>query len=144
MDQLKTLLKQPNQRTYAGVRDYVLMILLADIGMRISEVLNFQLEDIDFKTNVIKLKGTNTKNRKTQYVPIPPKTSKLIRELIVEIEKFNTLQIFATVYRNIIFPTRFRQRLKTYGNNAGVKEVRVSLTLSDIHLQSTICLTMLM
>ncbi|AJH67880.1 MULTISPECIES: tyrosine-type recombinase/integrase [Bacillus cereus group] len=126
VDQLKTLLKQPNQRTYAGFRDYVLMMLLADTGMRISEALNLQQEDIDFKTNVIELKGTNTKNRKTRYVPISQKTSKLLRELLVEIEEFDTLHIFATVYGNTIDPARFRQRLKMYGNNSGIKGVRVS------------------
>ncbi|MED1002612.1 tyrosine-type recombinase/integrase [Bacillus mobilis] len=73
VDRLKTLLKQPNQRTYAGLRDCVLMILLGDTGMRISEALNLQQGDIDFKTNVIGLKGTNTKNRKTRYVPISQK-----------------------------------------------------------------------
>ncbi|MCU5086356.1 tyrosine-type recombinase/integrase [Bacillus cereus] len=73
IDQLKTLLKQPNQRIYAGFRDYVLTMLLADTGMRISEALNLQQEDIDFKTSVIELKGTKTKNRKTRYVPISQK-----------------------------------------------------------------------
>lgn len=126
VDQLKTLLKQPNQRTYAGFRDYVLMMLLADTGMRISEALNLQQEDIDFKTNVIDLKGTNTKNRKTRYVPICQKTSKLLRELLVEIKEFDTLHIFATVYGNTVDPARFRQRLKMYGHNAGIKGIRVS------------------
>ncbi len=126
VDQLKTLLKQPDQRTYAGFRDYVLMMLLADTGMRISEALNLQQVDIDFKTNVIELNGTNTKNRKTRYVPISQKTSKLLRELLVEIEEFDTLHIFTTVYGNTVDPARFRQRLKTYGNNAGIKGVRVS------------------
>ncbi|OAK33676.1 tyrosine-type recombinase/integrase [Bacillus wiedmannii] len=126
VDQLKTLLKQPNLRTYAGFRDYVLMMLLTDTGMRISEALNLQQEDIDFKTNVIELKGTNTKNRKTRYVPISQKTSKLLRELLVEIEEFDTLHIFATVYGNTIDPARFRQRLKMYGRSAGIKGVRVS------------------
>ncbi|WP_255288660.1 tyrosine-type recombinase/integrase [Bacillus cereus] len=118
IDQLKTLLKQPNQRTYAGFRDYVLMMLLADTGMRISEALNLQQEDIDFKTNIIELEVTNTKNHKTRYVPISQKTSRLLRELLVEIEEFNTLHIFNTVYGNTIDPARFRQRLKLYGNNA--------------------------
>lgn len=126
VDQLKLLLKQPDQRTYAGFRDYVLMMLLADTGMRISEALNLTQEDIDFKTNVIELKGTNTKNRKTRYVPISQKTSKLLRELFVEIEEFNTPHIFATVYGNTIDPARFRKRLKIYGDNAGIKGVRVS------------------
>ncbi|KAB2387238.1 MULTISPECIES: tyrosine-type recombinase/integrase [Bacillus cereus group] len=126
IDQLKTLLKQPNQRTYAGFRDYVLMMLLADTGMRISEALNLQQEDIDFKTNVIILKGTNTKNRKTRYVPISQKTSKLLRELLVEIEEFDTLHIFTTVYGKNIDPARFRQQLKIYGNKAEIKGVRIS------------------
>lgn len=88
------------------------MMLLADTGMRISEALNLRQEDIDFKTNVIELKGTNTKKRKTRYVPISQKTSKLLRELLVEIEEFDTLHIFAAVYENTIDSARFRQRLK--------------------------------
>lgn len=126
VDQLKALLKQPNQRTYAGFRDYVLMMLLADTGMRISEALNLQQEDIDFKTNVIELKGTNTKNRKTRYVPLSQKTNKLLRELFIEIEGFETTYIFVTVYGNTFDPTRFRQRLKVYGEGARIKGVRVS------------------
>ncbi len=102
------------------------MMLPANTGMRISEALNLQQEDIDFKTNVIELKGTNTKNRKTRYVPISPKTSKLLRELLVEIEEFDTLHIFTTVYGNTIDPARFRQKLKMYGHNAEIKGVRVS------------------
>ncbi|MHA7108313.1 tyrosine-type recombinase/integrase (plasmid) [Bacillus sp. C-3-6] len=71
VDQLKTLLKQPNQRTYAGFRDYVLMMLLADTGMRISEALNLQQEDIDFKTNVIELKLLIQKNVKFDMYRFP-------------------------------------------------------------------------
>ncbi|WJX08202.1 tyrosine-type recombinase/integrase [Bacillus cereus] len=114
-----------DQRTYAGFRDYVLMMLLADTVMRISEALNLTQEDIDFKTNIIELKGTNTKNCKTRYVPILKKTSKLLRELLVEIEEFDTPHIFATVYGSTIDPARFRQRLKINGNNAGITGVRV-------------------
>ncbi|WP_332328481.1 tyrosine-type recombinase/integrase [Bacillus cereus] len=126
IDQLKTLLKQPDQRTYAGFRDYVLMMLLADTGMRISKALNLQQEDIDFKTNVIELNANNTKNRKTRYVPISQNTSKLLRELLIEIEDFDTQHIFATVYGNTVDPARFRQRLKMNGHIAGIKGVRVS------------------
>lgn len=46
-------------------------MLLADTGMRISEALNLQQENIDFKTNVIELKGTNTKNVKLDMSPFP-------------------------------------------------------------------------
>ncbi|MGX5585961.1 tyrosine-type recombinase/integrase [Bacillus thuringiensis] len=100
VEQLKTLLKQPNQRTYTEFRDYVIMMLLADTAMRISEALNLQQEGIDFKTNVLELKGTNTKSRKTRYVPISQKTSRLLRELLVEIEEFDTLYICYRLWKH--------------------------------------------
>lgn len=125
-DQFKLLLKQPNQRTYAGFRDYVMMYLLLDTGMRIGEAIALTKEDIDFKTNVIELRSATTKNRKTRYVPISQNTNKLLRELINETEEFGTHYIFTTVYGNQIETTRFRQRLKAYGEEAGIKGVRVS------------------
>ncbi|MCU5721428.1 hypothetical protein ACQVQV_12465 [Bacillus cereus] len=45
---MRTLLKQPAQRIYAGFRNYVLMMLLTDTGMQISETLSLQQEDINF------------------------------------------------------------------------------------------------
>lgn len=126
LDQLKVLLKQPNQRMYAGFRDYVLMMLLADTGMRINEVLKLQHKNINYKANIIELEGTNTQNRKTCYVPISTKINKLLRKLFIKIKEFNTPYMFVTVYGNVIDPDRFRNRLKQYGKDAGIKGVRVS------------------
>ena len=36
------LLNQPNQRTYAGFRDYVLMLLFLDTGIRCNEALGLK------------------------------------------------------------------------------------------------------
>jgi integrase/recombinase XerD len=126
IEQVKALLKQPDQRSYAGFRDYVMMFLLLDTGMRISEAIGLRREDIDLKTNVIELRSATTKNRKTRYVPITQKTNKLLRELLAETEEFSTPFIFTTVYGNPIEPARFRQRIKKYGLSAGIKDKRCS------------------
>lgn len=125
-DHIKILLKQPDQRTYAGFRDYVMMYLLLDTGMRIGEAISLKTSDIDFKTNVIELRSETTKSRKTRYVPISQKTNRLLRELIAETDEFGTNFIFTTVYGNQIESSRFRQRLKSYGTSAGIKNIRVS------------------
>jgi site-specific recombinase XerD len=41
------LLGQPDQRTYAGFRDYVLMLLFVDTGIRCSESLRLK-KDFDY------------------------------------------------------------------------------------------------
>lgn len=126
MEQMKLLLKQCNQRTYAGFRDYVLMFLLLDTGMRIGEAVYLKKEQIDFSSNLIYLKSSDTKNRKSRYVPFSQKTNKLLRELIAETEEFESEYTFTTVYGNVIEQARFRQRLKKYGVSAGIKDKRVS------------------
>lgn len=126
MEEMQLLLKQPNQRTYAGFRDYVMMFLLLDTGMRIGEAVNLKKEQIDFKSNLIHLKSADTKSRKTRYVPFSQKSNKLLRELILETEEFIVEYVFTTVYGNVIDTGRFRQRLKKYGNDAGIHGKRVS------------------
>ncbi|WP_228279917.1 tyrosine-type recombinase/integrase [Bacillus safensis] len=54
------------------------------------------------------------------------KRNKLLRELILETEEFIVEHVFTTGYGNVIDTGRFRQRLKKYGNDAGIHGKRVS------------------
>lgn len=45
-EQLERLLKQPNLRTFTGLRDYVLMLLLLETGIRVNELIGIALGDI--------------------------------------------------------------------------------------------------
>jgi integrase/recombinase XerD len=88
--------------------------------------VNLKQKQIDFNSNLIHLKSEETKNKKLRYVPFSQKTNRLLRELIAETEEFNVDYIFTTVYGNIIEQARFRQRLKQYGEQAGIRDKRVS------------------
>ncbi|WP_375183567.1 tyrosine-type recombinase/integrase, partial [Marinobacter sp.] len=74
----------PNQREYADFRDYVLMNVLLDGMMRISEALGLKQENFDFSARTLYIPATVAKNRRARTVPIEFGTAKMLNELIVE------------------------------------------------------------
>jgi len=126
MQQVSRLLKAPDKRTYAGFRDYVLLTLLVDTGMRIGEALNLRFDHINFKSNVIEIPSNIAKNRKTRHVPISNKTSRLLRELRAEVEELHTPYVFVSCYGNQLDDGRIRSRLRDYGELAGLKGVKLT------------------
>ena len=62
-------------------RNYVLFKLILDTGLRINELLNLKVYDIDFETNTIHVKITKTKSER--YVFFRNTTKKLLERLIV-------------------------------------------------------------
>lgn len=90
------MLRQPNQRDYVGVSDYIALILLLDSGNRANEFLSRRTVDVDFQTRFITLGGEKNKNRKPRIVPISAHTVKLLLHLINDNKKhFSTNRIFS-------------------------------------------------
>ena len=124
IEEVKKLLKAPDQRTYAGFRDYVLITLLIDTGLRISEALSLTWECVDFKSSVIEIRGKIAKNGRTRYVPFSRRTSRLLRELKAEAKtmpEYADPNVFLSVYGNKLDPHRLRQRLRKYARDAKIK-----------------------
>lgn len=126
MEQVAKLLKQPDRRTFAGFRDYVLITLLVDTGLRISEAINLKFSDIDFKSNTIQIRPEIAKSRRVRYVPFSYKTNRLLRELRSEVEELGTPYMFVTVYGNQLDRARIRQRMRKYGEQAGLVGIKIS------------------
>jgi integrase/recombinase XerD len=122
VDELRRLLKAPNQRNYDDFRDYCLLITLIETMGRISEVLSLLQTDIDFESNVITIKPSISKNRKARYIPIQKRTSNLLKELIKESEEFDTDYIFLSNYGEQLTPNHFRKQLRLYAKQADIKK----------------------
>jgi integrase/recombinase XerD len=90
VEELKKLLSIPDKRRYSDFRDYVLMNLLLDTFLRISEALSLTVNDVDFASKVIAVRTENAKSRKARFVPIKHTTANLLRELIKENEEFES------------------------------------------------------
>jgi integrase/recombinase XerD len=94
--EIKTLLNSFDESTYVGFRDKVMVMVLLDSMVRISELLAMKRINVDFKAGVIKLEAMNTKTRKAREVPLSSKTMKLLKGYITESEDFGEELLFLT------------------------------------------------
>jgi integrase/recombinase XerD len=67
-EQIIAVLKQPDTTSYTGLRDYIMMLLLLETGMRVMELSNMNVSDIDFENGTIRI--LSGKGRKPRIVPI--------------------------------------------------------------------------
>ena len=125
-DDVLRLLEAPSQRVYTGFRDYTMMLVLIDTGLRISELTGIKLSDIDFPSRQIYIRAENAKSSVGRLVPLSPKTAK-------ELDKLNEMTgageddfVFMTQFGERYFADTFAKMLKKYGKKAGLSGVRVS------------------
>ncbi|MGG1600973.1 tyrosine-type recombinase/integrase [Paenibacillus naphthalenovorans] len=127
-EQVRLLLAAPDVRSYAGFRDKVLMMLLADTGLRINEALQLTTEHFDVRSRCITLPAAMNKNRKPRIVPVSNEVVRQVFDLVNENKSyFNTEYIFVANYGEPLKADHFRKRLHEYGVRTGiVGQVRVS------------------
>jgi integrase/recombinase XerD len=117
--QILDLVNQPDQRTYAGFRDYVLILIFLDTGIRCSEALGLTKKDFNYEEKVIKVPASLAKNKNARILPLSKKSAKALSILIKENSVFedNSL-IFITNYGTKVDPSSIRARIKKYGEKA--------------------------
>ncbi|WP_068615362.1 tyrosine-type recombinase/integrase [Paenibacillus tuaregi] len=86
-EQVLQLLAAPNQRTYLGFRDYALLILLFDTGLRINEALSLTVDDLNGVDRTITVRANIAKNGTSRSVPISNRTAELLAALAQENQK---------------------------------------------------------
>lgn len=62
-EELSKLLSMPNFRTDVGLRDRAMFELFASSGLRVSELVKLNREDVDFSINQLWVRGKGGKNR---------------------------------------------------------------------------------
>lgn len=67
LHEVKLLLELPNRRTLLGLRDRAILEVLYGSGLRVSELVNLNVNDVDLLGGMIKVKGKGSKER---LVPI--------------------------------------------------------------------------
>jgi integrase/recombinase XerD len=126
-EQINLLLKQPDQRTFTGFRDYVLMILFMDTGIRIKEALGVERKDFDYIQKTLTVPSYLAKNNKTRILPLSHHTAKLMNTLIKENSLFEgATNIFLSNYGEKLDSSGIRERIRDYGMKAKIDNVRVS------------------
>ena len=78
-DEIAVLLEQPDLATPLGVRDRAWMELLYASGLRISELVGIDLDDIQLRSRLVKVRGKGSRER---IVPFGRKAEDAIREYL--------------------------------------------------------------
>ena len=74
-DHVRQLLASIDRRTAVGRRDYAVLLLLARLGLRASEVAFLELDDIDWKSGCLYVRG---KGAQRLELPLPAELGKAI------------------------------------------------------------------
>lgn len=121
--ELKKLLATLDPSKPSEFRDLVLIHVLLDGMLRITEALSFTFEDMDWEKSVIHIRGAIAKNRRFRIVPIQPATAEKLYQLYEENNKnFSTKYFFITENGAVLERYNFNKRLKKYAERVGIKK----------------------
>ncbi|NGX30824.1 MAG: Tyrosine recombinase XerC [Chlamydiae bacterium] len=84
--QVELLLDQPNTKQYLGLRDRVMMEVLYSSGLRISELVQLNREDVDLKKRLCRVRG---KGRKERLVPITKNATNWIEKYLYHLDRIS-------------------------------------------------------
>lgn len=124
VQQINTLLNACNLRTFVGYRDYVIISLILETGIRAWELVNIDVYDVDLSKGLIRIK--QSKNHLERTVPIQKKMKDILNRYIKIRGNVDTDRLFITIDGNPLSKRQLQQRISNLGKKAGIKGVRVS------------------
>src|SRR5699024_10785330 len=98
---------------FAEYRDLVLIYLLLDTGLRITEATTLTIQRVDFRLLTVYVPSQVAKNRRNREVPISYEVAKMLRELYEESTCYfgESDIIFFNAYGELFTADAFRKRL---------------------------------
>ncbi|MBR7798293.1 tyrosine-type recombinase/integrase [Agaribacter marinus] len=121
-EQLDKLFKQPDLRTFTGVRDYTILSLLLETGIRANECVHIRLKDISPSNILIR----HTKGYKERFVPITDNMYKLLKKYLAVRGTVENDYLFITIDETPLSKRQLQNRITKYGKDAKIEGVRCS------------------
>lgn len=117
---VKKMLNTPDKGIYSGFRDFTLMVLMLDCGIRVGEAANIKINDLDLKVGLINVRAEHAKTRVYRQLPISSKTCKLLHELAKIATDNNCDYIFQSSYGGKVNNANIIANFEKYGKKAEV------------------------
>ncbi|WP_273484718.1 tyrosine-type recombinase/integrase [Desulforamulus ruminis] len=127
-EEIRKMLNQFNKNIYCDLRDSLLVRVLYDTGLRISEATYLKIDNVDLERNLLKVFG---KGHKERMVPFGRSVKREILKFIVKREK----EIPKDIDEGYLFSTRegtplssrnVLRKIKEIGYKAGIEGKRLS------------------
>jgi integrase/recombinase XerD len=117
-EEVERLINSPNSNRIIERRDKAMIEILYATGMRISELVNLKLTDIDFNRSVLKVFGKGSKER---LVPYGEKAAEALRIYLEDRKKLDSKDVFLSNRGTRITRGAFWQRIKIYIKRENLK-----------------------
>jgi integrase/recombinase XerC len=123
-EEIKRLLETPPMDTWLGARDRAIMETLYSTGMRVSELVALNLDDIDFLGEVVHIRG---KGKKERICPISPSVLQIIQRYMEFRNKraqhngnFDSKVLFVNKHGKRLSTRSVRRKMDKYLKMAGL------------------------
>lgn len=120
-EQVQRLFAAPDQHTFTGLRDYTIMLLFLETGMRVMEMSNLKIADVNFEENTIHIQMG--KGRKFRSAPIQATCVESLKRYIEERGEQPFDQIWITVFNTPMARNSIIKMVKEYFNKAEITGV---------------------
>lgn len=118
--EIKKIFKVLDLAEYSHYRDFVIMLVILDCGVRINELLNVTIDDYNNRDKTIKIGSETSKTRETRILLISPKTAKHLQRLIDIAKTNNEEYIFNSTYVGRIYTLNVIKNFEKYGKQARI------------------------
>ena len=117
--EVELLLESPNLNSFIGIRDRAMIEMLYATGMRVSELINLKITDIDHNRLVVKVMGKGSKER---LIPYGEVASDYLNVYLKNRKEINSNEIFLSNRGKKITRSAFWNRIKLYLKKENLKE----------------------
>ena len=103
--EIETVIKNIDTSNFSGLRNQTIIELFYQTGIRLSELISLEINDIDFNQNRIKVLGKRNKER---IIPILDSLSSILKRYIIErnkVIKSNIENLFVTENEKKLYPS---------------------------------------
>ena len=121
--ELQKLLNTPDQTELSGIRDAAIITLLAFTGIRLKELVNANLTDIDFERSTLKVFGKGSKER---LVPLNKIVLNSLRAYLDRRPISECPSIFLNRFGNRLSGRSIETLVKKYVLKSGINKSKIS------------------
>lgn len=122
-DDLIKFLKYMDTSKFHEYRDYIIIQLVLDTGMRIGETLLITIDDLNLEKRCILIQSENTKGKKDRYVFFSPMMQQELRRWIQYKDRYVSCEfLFCTKSGNKVSVSDFETNFKNYAKRVGLDE----------------------
>lgn len=118
--EVKKIFKVLDLANYSEYRDFCMMLVMLETGVRVNEACNILLADINKKLKLFAIRSETSKTREGRHLPVSAKTMKYLERLINIAETNCELYLFNSSYGGKLETLSVIKNFEKYGKKAGI------------------------